>query len=181
MVDCTFDGDFPVGRSETVPLVFEIGENEVFGLPGTLGLTGSIAANAKGDQVEFQEANNSAVSDSFQVLPPVSLELDDSTVTLRDDGDTVSYNVQVRNRSGNDALGVVLTLPLPASVDPSTVDLDSGCSITDTTPAIVTCVLPRVTASNPARLNIRMPTGSCLLYTSPSPRDATLSRMPSSA
>ena len=28
---------------------------------------------------------------------------------------------------------------------------------------------------------IKVPTESCLLYTSPSPRDATLSRMPSSA
>ena len=28
---------------------------------------------------------------------------------------------------------------------------------------------------------IRLGTGTCLLYTSPSPRDATLSRMPSSA
>ena len=29
--------------------------------------------------------------------------------------------------------------------------------------------------------NVKMSTNPCLLYTSPSPRDATLSRMPSSA
>ena len=32
-----------------------------------------------------------------------------------------------------------------------------------------------------ARDGLRTPNGGCLLYTSPSPRDATLSRMPSSA
>ena len=32
-----------------------------------------------------------------------------------------------------------------------------------------------------AALNLRFSSGACLLYTSPSPRDATLSRMPSSA
>ena len=41
----------------------------------------------------------------------------------------------------------------------------------------------RVPADAPAgERDLRFgPTGSCLLYTSPSPRDATLSRMPSSA
>ena len=32
-----------------------------------------------------------------------------------------------------------------------------------------------------ANINVRLIATSCLLYTSPSPRDATLSRMPSSA
>ena len=40
----------------------------------------------------------------------------------------------------------------------------------------------RATAGNASQVsNAGMPTGSCLLYTSPSPRDKRQSRMPSSA
>ena len=43
-----------------------------------------------------------------------------------------------------------------------------------------------ITAENPKEVKIfadydKIPNNICLLYTSPSPRDATLSRMPSSA
>ena len=45
------------------------------------------------------------------------------------------------------------------------------------------CLLAVVCFALPIRTytSIQVPTDSCLLYTSPSPRDATLSRMPSSA
>ena len=41
--------------------------------------------------------------------------------------------------------------------------------------------LPSGTMCNEIAINVHTQPGDCLLYTSPSPRDATLSRMPSSA
>ena len=51
--------------------------------------------------------------------------------------------------------------------------LSSGLRLEDIARSKVNMSIP-----NPSSINI---IGSCLLYTSPSPRDATLSRMPSSA
>ena len=55
-------------------------------------------------------------------------------------------------------------------------------SILDTMGGTPLVRFPRITAGLPADLCFKLEFfNPCLLYTSPSPRDATLSRMPSSA
>ena len=51
-----------------------------------------------------------------------------------------------------------------------------GAPVVDATPGVLTADQPI-----PPELQALIDEWSCLLYTSPSPRDATLSRMPSSA
>ena len=53
---------------------------------------------------------------------------------------------------------------------------DDGCDLEGLAPTPKHCKLAREEALKKSRAS-----GCCLLYTSPSPRDATLSRMPSSA
>ena len=55
-----------------------------------------------------------------------------------------------------------------------------GIGSTDAEHAIVTGTM-RVKKPPQMRISVIGTLGACLLYTSPSPRDATLSRMPSSA
>ena len=67
--------------------------------------------------------------------------------------------------SVRESLEAVLSQPLDPFRTPSAVDAESGTSTTD-------AALDDQPVAKPK---------TCLLYTSPSPRDATLSRMPSSA
>ena len=66
-----------------------------------------------------------------------------------DEGDTVTFQIEVTNNGTDTATGVSLTDLLPSGLTPTAVNGTTS--------------------------------QGCLLYTSPSPRDATLSRMPSSA
>ena len=59
--------------------------------------------------------------------------------------------------------------------DTATTDLDDQTSETDALSELSFDTPPAATS------NVTTPPETCLLYTSPSPRDATLSRMPSSA
>ena len=58
---------------------------------------------------------------------------------------------------------------------------DAGASFALTTKSIQEQIASKFAAHNTSAKVKFIPTDTCLLYTSPSPRDATLSRMPSSA
>ena len=102
----------------------------------------------------------------------------DLSITKTDSADPVvqgnnfTYTIRVQNTGANDASGVVVTDALPSQVDYVSSTVTSGsCAQTNDT---VTCTLGQVNAGATV-------TATCLLYTSPSPRDGLLSRMPSSA
>ena len=61
------------------------------------------------------------------------------------------------------------------------VGLDENSVVTNVKERRMTISIPNCANSDGFSLHIAVATNSCLLYTSPSPRDATLSRMPSSA
>ena len=103
-------------------------------------------------------SNTSEVTVSFTVLPDTTLpEFDSIPNGLSDITCYESLPLQ-ETLTASDSCGSVTVVP---SVDPYTVDICNGYT-----------VVYRWTATDDC---------SCLLYTSPSPRDATLSRMPSSA
>ena len=74
----------------------------------------------------------------------------------------------------------------PCTTNPSTVDFDFSVEGNTVILAVDTSNAPNITNyiwtfGDGALGSGLTPTNTCLLYTSPSPRDATLSRMPSSA
>ena len=134
-----------------------------------------------------------------------------------DEGDTVSFQIEVTNDGAAQATSVTLTDLLPAgltatannglvsqgSYDPvtgiwtvgtmpngstatltleGTVDVgEGGNTITNVTTAAMGDQLDPSTLGDDLDEAVVVDPNACLLYTSPSPRDATLSRMPSSA
>ena len=85
-------------------------------------------------------------------------------------GDSVTYEITVTNEGTLDATNIEVTDVLPAGLT-----FVSGTGFTATAPYTSTI------ASIPAGGAPAVLTLDCLLYTSPSPRDGLLSRMPSSA
>ena len=147
--------------------LFTIGTLPV-GSSATLTLTGTvdvgqggntitnITTAASGDQPDPSTAGDDLVE-------AVEVENDADLVTVKTlasgdstpaEGDTVSFDIEVFNNGTAQATGVSLTDTLPAGITFTSNSVTQG-------------------SYNPA-------TG-CLLYTSPSPRDGLLTRMPSSA
>ena len=77
-----------------------------------------------------------------------------------EEGDTVTFDITVTNNGPGDATSVSLADLLPAGLTPTALNGAITQGTYDPATGLWTI---------------------CLLYTSPSPRDATLSRMPSSA
>ena len=101
-------------------------------------------------------------------------------------GDVITFSIEVTNEGPNDATGIAVEDAVPSgysdiaavsnggTVSGSTItwtdiDLAVGASV------VLTFDVTVLAPVDGAEFN------NCLLYTSPSPRDATLSRMPSSA
>ena len=118
-----------------------------------------------------------------------------------DEGDTVTFQIEVTNNGGAQATNVSLVDTLPAGItftgstesqgtyDPATGLFDIG-TLADGASAIITLTgtvdvgqggntITNITTAASGDQND--PSTFCLLYTSPSPRDGLLSRMPSSA
>ena len=115
------------------------------------------------------------VSASNPVPPPPPLESDSPK-----EKQTAETNAAQKNAAANfsaQAFKVALIAPQPIEVLPAP------------TPAVAVPVKPKVPKVRPAKqaslkpveLPVEAPPETCLLYTSPSPRDGLLSRMPSSA
>ena len=82
--------------------------------------------------------------------------------------------MSVRERRAVVATGLIAGLALTASV--------SSCGAPQNDAKQAVLQIGAIPDQNPEKLNRLYGTlSTCLLYTSPSPRDATLSRMPSSA
>ena len=118
------------------------------------------------------------------------------------EGDTVTFDITVRNEGGAQATNVSLTDSLPAGItftgstatagttyDQATGLFDIGTLNVGQTATLTLTGTVDVGEGGNTIANITTaatgdqvdPSTVCLLYTSPSPRDATLSRMPSSA
>ena len=114
-----------------------------------------LAADITLDQMDTNLANNTS-SDNVTVNNisdlAVTKEVDDVDP---EEGDTITYTIRLENAGPADA---------------STVILSDACPVGTT-----------LSGSTPSAGSYASPIWTCLLYTSPSPRDATLSRMPSSA
>ena len=97
------------------------------------------------------------------VLPNIGAakEVSGPTVALPNGDFEVTYQLVVENTGNVDLAGLSLTDDLATQFGPAFVSVSAGSLTVVTQPTD--------------------PASSCLLYTSPSPRDATLSRMPSSA
>ena len=99
-------------------------------------------------------------------------------------GDTVVFQLTVFNNSENDATGVTVQDVIPSGFTIVPGSIDNSGAVTQ--PNVATWSLLNIEAFDVIRLSIAVTVNesgdyTCLLYTSPSPRDATLSRMPSSA
>ena len=108
----------------------------------------------------------------LQIQPPGSFDLalikqlDDGTnIATTEPGGTVTFTLTVTNQGNVDATDIELIDHIPQGItlnDPNwTNNANNTATLTNPIPSL--------------------PAGSCLLYTSPSPRDRTRSRMPSSA
>ena len=94
-------------------------------------------------------------------------------------GDTIEYSIVVVNQGNVPAYNISLTDYIPAGL---TYDASINPDWTGAAPAVESLIGGPLGANDTARVPIFLVlTQTCLLYTSPSPRDATLSRMPSSA
>ena len=149
----------------------------------TLGSNGEVDLNALPATMNIVDnsIDNCNTMPSTLMVYPDALSVpsgqDSTKLTCANIGvNTVSYTVE--DLSGNTATctnmitvqeGTPPQIVCPAAM---TVDCMDGTTIADTGNA---------TASDNCDVNTITHTDVCLLYTSPSPRDATLSRMPSSA
>jgi len=88
-------------------------------------------------------------------------------------------NLDIANLPGVDVVHDIEKLPLPFDDEQfEEIRCDNVLEHVDYIPVLQD--LHRILSAG-GHLKIRVPHFTCLLYTSPSPRDATLSRMPSSA
>ena len=119
---------------------------------------------------------NGDMTVDFGLVPLVSVG---STVFLDDNNN----GLQDADEDGLDAKGKTVTLEL---VDAATGDVVATTQTTADGSYLFDNLLPgdyfiQFVAPETAPVSSTTDASSCLLYTSPSPRDATLSRMPSSA
>ena len=156
------NGAITQGSYDPVTGLFDIGDlangaTATLTLEGTvdIGAGGTTITNvttaATGDQLDPTTVGDD-LSESVGSVNDADLVTVKSLAsgdTTPDEGDTVTFQIEVTNNGGAQATNVSLTDSLPAGIT-FTADTTTQGSY-------------------------------CLLYTSPSPRDATLSRMPSSA
>ena len=142
-----------------------------------------------GDQDDADDANGNMTVD-FGFRPAVDVNLikvvSDATPNV---GDVITFTITVSNEGPNDATGISVEDNVPngysaienisgtgaasgSVITWTGLDIAAGSSVDLTFDVTVEAPLDGVDFDNVA---------DCLLYTSPSPRDATLSRMPSSA
>ena len=130
--------------------------------------------------VSVEDANNCATSVAVTVGETnclINLAVDVEVIDFQEIyevGDTIVVAVTVSNTGPIDATGVEVNYELPdgtqvVSSTDSSFDINTG-----------TWNVNEVNVNEPMTVFVTLVV-ACLLYTSPSPRDATLSRMPSSA
>ena len=162
-----------------------VGQTATLTLEGTVdaGQGGNTITNittaAVGDQVDPSTAGDD-LEEAVVGVPAadlVTVKTLASGDATPDEGDTVIFQITVTNDGPDTATGVSLTDSLPAgltfvadtvsqgSYDPATGLFDIGTLASGAT----------------ATLTLEGTVDVCLLYTSPSPRDLSTSRMPSSA
>ena len=129
----------------------------------------NVTTAAAGDQPDPSTAGDDLVE-------AIEVEADADLVTVKTlasgdstpaEGDTVTFDIEVTNDGTAQATNVSLTDLLPTGLTFVSSSVTQGSY--DATTGLFT--IGTLSAGDSA----------CLLYTSPSPRDATLSRMPSSA
>ena len=145
----------------------------------------NITTAATGDQPDPSTAGDDleeavTVNDAANLVTVKTLANGDTTPA---EGDTVTFQIAVTNEGAAQATNVSLTDSLPAGIT-FTADTTSQGSY-DPATGLFTIGTLDVGDSAILTLSGTVDAGqggnTCLLYTSPSPRDATLSRMPSSA
>ena len=149
-------------------------------LNGTTSLSGNVvtyipAANFNGyDNFYFTVSDGEAISETATVHITLSAVNDAPTASALS-ASVSEDETQTITLVGNDVDSDDLTYVLVNDPSHGIVSLNNGdASTTHNTADFI----------DPENVNNRLSlssTGCCLLYTSPSPRDATLSRMPSSA
>ena len=120
-----------------------------------------------GDDLEEAVDVNAPTAPSADLVTLKTLDSGDATPN---EGDTVHYHVDVINNGSSTATNVSLTDLLPAGLTPTALNGEVTQGTYNTATGLWNMARWRWVALQ-----------GCLLYTSPSPRDATLSRMPSSA
>ena len=100
--------------------------------------------------------------------------LNSGTVTPIVPGGTVTFDLTVYNQGTLDAFNIQLSDYTPTGLTLS----DAAWQVTAGSQVNLVTPIPSIGAGDSTIVTISY---TCLLYTSPSPRDATLSRMPSSA
>ena len=154
------------------------------------------------DSVEVKISNESAEITDLQITPPAGCTTNDGIIQVTmpvpppysvfnsrlnrttsfsdnpfvyNNADEGSYRLEIS--SGNCKLHVPIDVPRPDV--PFIMTTDPTCIGNDGTAQVISPNAPELTARFQPQNSAR--DDRCLLYTSPSPRDATLSRMPSSA
>ena len=183
--------------------LFTIGTLAV-GQTATLTLEGTVDAGQGGTTITnfttaatADQVDPSTVGDDLDEIVAVGIPAAD-LVTVKtllsgdatpDEGDVVTFQIEVTNNGADDATGVFLNDLLPAGLTPTanngTVSQGSYSAVNGIfgigdipVGGSATLILEGTVDVGQGGNTI---TNICLLYTSPSPRDATLSRMPSSA
>ena len=140
--------------------------------------------------VTTQDANGCTTVCTIEVLEPEELSC---TVSVMDSNDCSVDNgsIEVMPLGGTAPMSYALngTAPQPGAIFTDLSPGDYNLLVTDANGCTTTCMASIIEPAMPACtiVDVQDATcnlgvdGSCLLYTSPSPRDATLSRMPSSA
>ena len=189
------------GGTDTASITIVV--NDV--IPSDLDYSPNTFTLTKGTQMTtVTPTANGGTIVSFSVSPslPAGLSLDTSTGAISGTPTAVtssaSYTITATNTGGTDTASVTIVVndvaPSDLDYSPNSFTLTKGTAMTAVSPTTNggTVVSYSVSPSLPAGLSINATTGvisgtpsavasTCLLYTSPSPRDQRGARMPSAA
>ena len=129
-----------------------------------------------GDDLEETVVVNNVTPPAVANLVTVKEIESDSTPDV---GDVVHYHVFVTNNGSSTATNVSLVDLLPPGLTPTAINGQVTHGTYNATTGLWN--IGTLAVNETASLDLDGIVNACLLYTSPSPRDATLSRMPSSA